>query len=77
MGVIFLSIHGTMGMDIEEDWLFLLSIPFLPFAMPDSLLCMEKLGNELVLHNHNLLSITISFLVILGGIGFPDSRKSV
>ena len=30
-----------------------------------------NLGNELVLHNHNLLYITISFLVILGGIGFP------
>lgn len=30
-----------MGMDIEVELAFLLSIPSLPFAMPDSLLCME------------------------------------
>ena len=41
MGVIFLSIHGTMGMDIEEELAFSAFIPSLPFAMPDSLLCME------------------------------------
>ena len=31
----------------------------------------ENLGNPLVMQHHNLLYITISVLIILGGIGFP------
>ena len=30
-----------------------------------------NLGNEMVMHGHNTIYITISFLIILGGIGFP------
>ena len=72
MGVIFLSIHGTMGMDIEEELAFFcFSISISAFCNAGFSTLYGNLGNELVLHNHNLLYITISFLVILGGIGFP------
>ena len=56
---------------LRRNWLFLLSIPSLPFANAGFSTLYGNLGNELVLHNHNLLYITISFLVILGSIGFP------
>ena len=35
------------------------------------ILLSENLGNPLVMQHHNLLYITISVLIILGGIGFP------
>ena len=71
MGVIFLSIHGTMGMDIEEELAFSAFHSISAFCNAGFSTLYGNLGNELVLHNHNLLYITISFLVILGGIGFP------
>ena len=71
MGDIFLSIHGTMGMDIEEELAFSAFHSISAFCNAGFSTLYGNLGNELVLHNHNLLYITISFLVILGGIGFP------
>ena len=71
MGVIFLSIHGTMGMDIEEELAFSAFHSISAFCNAGFSTLYGNLGNELVLHNHNLLYITISFLIILGGIGFP------
>ena len=66
MGVIFLSIH-----DIEEELAFSAFHSISAFCNAGFSTLYGNLGNELVLHNHNLLYITISFLVILGGIGFP------
>ena len=71
MGVIFLSIHGTMGMNIEEELAFSAFHSISAFCNAGFSTLYGNLGNELVLHNHNLLYITISFLIILGGIGFP------
>ena len=60
-----------MGMDIEEELAFSAFHSISAFCNAGFSTLYGNLGNELVLHNHNLLYITISFLVILGGIGFP------
>ena len=60
-----------MGMDIEEELAFSAFHSISAFCNAGFSTLYGNLGNELVLHNHNLLYITISFLIILGGIGFP------
>ena len=60
-----------MGMDIEVELAFSAFHSISAFCNAGFSTLYGNLGNELVLHNHNLLYITISFLVILGGIGFP------
>ncbi len=71
MGMIFMNIHGTMGMDIEEELAFSAFHSISAFCNAGFSTLPGNLGNEMVLHNHNLFYITISFLIILGGIGFP------
>lgn len=70
-GIIFMSIHGTMNMDIEEELAFSAFHSVSAFCNAGFSTLPGNLGNELVMHNHNLLYITVSFLIILGGIGFP------
>ena len=71
MGIIFLGIHGTMDMTVREELAFSAfhSISAFCNAGFSTLPC--NLGNEMVMHGHNTIYITISFLIILGGIGFP------
>ena len=71
MGIIFLGIHGTMDMTVREELAFSAfhSISAFCNAGFSTLPC--NLGNEMVMHVHNTIYITISFLIILGGIGFP------
>lgn len=71
MGVIFFSVHGTLGMDLEEELAFSAFHSISAFCNAGFSTLPGNLGNEMVLHNHNLLYITVSFLIILGGIGFP------
>lgn len=71
MGIIFLDIHGTMGMDIHEELAFSAFHSISAFCNAGFSTLPGNLGNERVLHHHQLLYVTLSFLVILGGIGFP------
>ncbi|MDE6179880.1 MAG: potassium transporter [Phocaeicola sp.] len=71
MGIIFLSIHGTMGIDIEEELAFSAFHSISAFCNAGFSTLYGNLGNEQVFHHHNLMYITLSFLIILGGIGFP------
>ncbi len=69
MGIIFLGIHGTMDMTVREELAFSAFHSISAFCnagfstLPGNL--------EMVMHGHNTIYITISFLIILGGIGFP------
>ena len=56
---------------LKRNWLFSAFHSISAFCNAGFSTLYGNLGNELVLHNHNLLYITISFLIILGGIGFP------
>lgn len=71
MGIIFLDIHGTMGMSVEEELAFAAFHSISAFCNAGFSTLSGNLGNEAVLHNHNMLYLTVSFLIILGGIGFP------
>lgn len=71
MGVIFWSIHGTLGMKIEEEMAFSAFHSISAFCNAGFSTLPGNLGNEAVMRHHNLLYVALSFLVILGGIGFP------
>ena len=70
MGVIFLSIHGTMGMDIEEELAFSAFHSIPAFCNAGFSTLYGNLGNELVLHNHNLLYITCLLYTSVNGLNF-------
>jgi len=71
MAFIWFSIHGTMGMSLEEELYFAAFHSVSAFCNAGFSTLPGNLGNPLVMHDHNLLFITVSFLIILGGIGFP------
>lgn len=71
MGIIFLGIHGTMDMTVREELAFSAFHSISAFCNAGFSTLPSNLGNEMVMHGHNTIYITISFLIILGGIGFP------
>ena len=71
MLVLFLSIHGTLGMTVQQEMVFAAFHSISAFCNAGFSPLSENLGNPLVMQHHNLLYITISVLIILGGIGFP------
>ena len=71
MGIIFLGIHGTMDMTVREELAFSAFHSISAFCNAGFSTLPVNLGNEMVMHGHNTIYITISFLIILGGIGFP------
>lgn len=71
MIVLFFSIHGTLGMNIQDEIAFSAFHSISAFCNAGFSTLPDNLGNSMVMHNHNLLYMTISFLIILGGIGFP------
>ena len=71
MGIIFLGIHGTMDMTVREELAFSAFHSISAFCNAGFSTLPGNLGNEMAMHGHNTIYITISFLIILGGIGFP------
>lgn len=71
MAFIWFSIHGTMGMSLEEELYFSAFHAISAFCNAGFSTLPDNLGNPLVMHDHNLLFMTVSFLIIFGGIGFP------
>lgn len=69
--LIWLSIHSTIGMSSEDEIFFSLFHAISAFCNAGFSTLEGNLGNELVLRSHNSLYLTISLLVVLGGIGFP------
>lgn len=71
MIVLFFSIHGTLGMEIQDEIAFAAFHSISAFCNAGFSTLPNNLGNSMIMENHNLLYITISLLIILGGIGFP------
>ena len=71
MITIWLSIHGTMEMNLEEELAFAVFHSVSAFCNAGFSTLPGNLGNPLMMNNHNLFYALISILVILGGIGFP------
>ncbi len=68
---IWYSIHGTLHMTIEDELAFSAFHAISAFCNAGFSTLTGNLGNPMVMTNHNWLYITISLLIILGGIGFP------
>ena len=73
IGVLFiwLSIHSTMGMPLDEEIFFSLFHSVSAFCNAGFSTLEGNLGNDLILYNHNTFYLVISLLIVLGGIGFP------
>lgn len=71
MLVLFLSIHGTMGMTVNEEFMFAAFHAVSAFCNAGFSTLPDNLGNPLVMQGHNLFYLTISVLIVFGGIGFP------
>ncbi|ADV43754.1 TrkH family potassium uptake protein [Bacteroides helcogenes] len=65
------DIHGTMGMNIQEELAFSAFHSISAFCNAGFSTLPGNLGNPLVMAGHNPFYIYISLLIILGGIGFP------
>lgn len=68
---IWFSIRNTLGMNVEEELWFSAFHSISAFCNAGFSTLSGNLGNPLVMTNHNWLYISVSFLIILGGIGFP------
>ena len=68
---IWFSIHGTLGMNLEEELAFAAFHSISAFCNAGFSTLSGNLGNSMVMTNHNWLFISVSLLIILGGIGFP------
>lgn len=68
---IWLSIHGTLDMSITEEILFSLFHSISAFCNAGFSTIEGNLGNAMLIENHSSFYLTISTLIILGGIGFP------
>lgn len=68
---IWLSIHSTMGMTLNEEIFFSIFHSISAFCNAGFSTLEGNLGNEALLFGHSSMYMTISILIILGGIGFP------
>ena len=68
---IWLGIHGTLGMDLQEELAFSAFHSISAFCNAGFSTLPGNLGNPMVMTGHNSLYISVSLLIILGGIGFP------
>ena len=68
---IWLGIHGTLGMSLEEELAFSAFHSISAFCNAGFSTLPGNLGNPMVMTGHNSLYISVSLFIILGGIGFP------
>lgn len=67
---IFFSVHGTLGMSMNGELAFSAFHAISAFCNAGFSTLPENLGNPM-LSGHNCFFLIISFLIILGGVGFP------
>lgn len=71
MIAVWLSIHGTLDMSLKEELAFAAFHSVSAFCNAGFSTLSGNLGNPMVMTHHNCLYISLSLLIILGGIGFP------
>ena len=71
MFAIWLSIHGTMGMSLKEEFAFAAFHSISAFCNAGFSTLPDNLGQPVLMTGHNWFFNIISFLIIFGGIGFP------
>ncbi len=68
---IWLSIHATMGMNLDDELFFSFFHSVSAFCNAGFSTLEGNLGNDVILYNHNSFYLVISLLIVLGGVGFP------
>ena len=68
---IFLSIHGTIGLDVRHELFFSLFHSVSAFCNAGFSIFSDGLSSPVLMTGHCWLYIIISLLIILGGIGYP------
>ena len=68
---IWLTIHGTMGYSLQDEVFFAVFHAVSAFCNAGFSTLPGNLSNPLVLQGHNALYLTLSALIVLGGLGFP------
>lgn len=68
---LFLSIHGTLGMDWHDELAYAAFHAVSGFCNAGFSIFPGGVGNPDLIHNHHMFYITLAFLIILGSIGFP------
>lgn len=71
MVAIWFSIHDTLGMTLEDELAFAAFHSISAFCNAGFSTLSGNLGNPMVMSDHNGLYLSLSLLIILGGIGFP------
>ena len=71
MFAIWLSVTGTLGMSLKEEFAFSAFHSISAFCNAGFSTLPDNLGQPVLMTNHNWFFNIISLLVILGGIGFP------
>lgn len=71
MFLIWIDIHGTLGMTFYEELYFAAFHSISAFCNAGFSTLPGGMGNDMVMHNHNFLYIVLSLLIVFGGIGFP------
>ncbi len=69
--IILFDIHGTMGMPLREEIFFAIFHSISAFCNAGFSTMSANLGAEILMSGHNIFYLTITALIILGGIGFP------
>lgn len=69
--LIWLSIHGTLDMTIQQEIFFSVFHAISAFCNAGFSTLSGNLGNPAIMTGHNAFYLIISALIVLGGIGFP------
>lgn len=69
--VIWTTVHGTLGMNLIDEVFFSIFHSISAFCNAGFSTLSGNLGNTMLIQHHGGFYITISLLIILGGIGFP------
>lgn len=68
---IFFSIHNTIGLDLGNEIFFCIFHSISAFCNAGFSTYRNGLSNPILMHGHCGLYLVISFIIILGGIGYP------
>lgn len=69
--LIWFDIHSKLGMNMSQEIFFSIFHSVSAFCNAGFSTMPNNLGNEVLMTGHNGFYLTISLLVVLGGIGFP------
>lgn len=69
--IIFLDIHGTLNMTLDEEIGFAIFHSISAFCNAGFSTLSNNLGDQALMSGHNMFYLVITALIVLGGIGFP------